>query len=210
MKQYLPTALALICTVLIVSLILMKRNDNTQHANDTATIADFSNHLDAAQTQIAIGNGTILTLSNNLNSSQSALAVFSNRALAAESVVALDSGQLTNLNERIAGMESENQVLTRGITDLTNQMAGLVKQIAVGDASLEQAHKDYSLLENRLRTDVGERLVLERKFDNLSAVQAQMENLKKNPAQEVSAERIYAGLDIEVRSNGALHVVSPY
>jgi hypothetical protein len=35
-----------------------------------------------------------------------------------------------------------------------------------------------------------------------------MQKLKKNPAEAISAESIYAGLDVEVKSN-QLHVISP-
>jgi septal ring factor EnvC (AmiA/AmiB activator) len=106
-------------------------------------------------------------------------------------------------------MESENQTLGRRVMDLTNQVAGLTSQIALTEASLNQANKDYALLENRLRRDVAERIVVERKFNNLSELQAQMQKLKKNPADVISSESIYAGLGVEVKSNGTFHVISP-
>ena len=53
MKQYLSTVLALVCTVLVISLIVMKRGDNAQHENDAGAIAGFSNQLTSAQAQIA-------------------------------------------------------------------------------------------------------------------------------------------------------------
>jgi hypothetical protein len=34
-----------------------------------------------------------------------------------------------------------------------------------------------------------------------------MQKLKKNPAEAISAENIYRGLDVEVKSNGTLHVI---
>ena len=55
---------------------------------------------------------------------------------------------------------------------------------------------------------MAERVVVERKFNNLSELKAQMEKLKNNPAAEISAGSIFAGLDVEVKSN-AFHVISP-
>jgi len=55
---------------------------------------------------------------------------------------------------------------------------------------------------------VAERVVVERKFYNLSELQAQVQNLKENPFYAISPESIYAGLDVEVKSN-TLHVISP-
>jgi len=55
---------------------------------------------------------------------------------------------------------------------------------------------------------VAERVVVERKFNNPPELKAQLENLKQNPAGVISAEGIYAGLDVEVKSN-SFHVISP-
>jgi chromosome segregation ATPase len=187
----------------------MKRGDNAQHENDAGAIAGFSNQLTSAQGQIASCNGTILTLSNRLDESLSASLTLSNHLIEAESTIVLDTKQITNLNRHVAEMESENQTLGRRVMDLTNQVAGLTSQIALTEASLNQANKDYALLENRLRRDVAERIVVERKFNNLSELQAQMQKLKKNPADVISSESIYAGLGVEVKSNGTFHVISP-
>jgi hypothetical protein len=75
-------------------------------------------------------------------------------------------------------------------------------------SNLDLANKNYALLENRLRRDVAARVVVERKFNNPSELRAQLEYLKQHPAEEVSADSIYAGLDVEVVSN-AFHVISP-
>lgn len=208
MKQSLSTALALVCTVLVIALIVMKRGDNAQHEKDAGAMADFSNRLDSAQTQTAIYHGRILTLSNRLDESGSALLTFSNHLTEAESTMALNAEQITNLTRQVAEVESENQASGRRVMDLTNQLAGCTRQIALAEAGLNQANKDYALLENRLRRDVAGRVVVERKFNNLLELQAQMQKLKQHPAEAISAESIYAGLDLEVKSN-AVHVISP-
>lgn len=216
MKQYLSTVLTLVCVVLVISLIVIKHGDNAQQEEDTSAIADFSNQVISAQSQITTRDATILTFSNNLSDSQSTLLACSNHLTEAESTVALDTEQITNLNQQVAEMTSENQTLGRSVMDLTNQMAGLTKQMTLTRASLAQtnkdlvqAGKDYALLENRFRIDVAERVVAERKFNNLSELKTQIRKLKENPAGEVSAENIYTGLNVEVKSNGWFHVISP-
>jgi len=212
MKQYLSIFLALACTVLVVSLIVMKRGDNAQHENDAGAIADFSNQLDSAQIQIATCKGTILVFSNSLDESRSASLTFSNHLIEAESAIVLYTEQITNLKRQAAEVESENQTLGqtlgRRVMDLTNQVAGLAMQIASTGTNLDQANKDYALLENRLRRDVAERIVVERKFKNLTELRGQIWYLEQNPAAAISAESIYADLDVEVKSNGTLHVIS--
>jgi chromosome segregation ATPase len=220
MKQYLSIALTLVCALLVISLVMMKRSDDAQQEKDAGAIADFSNLVDSAQIQIAAGNGTILTFSNSLNESQAASLTFSNQLTAAESAVALDTEQITNLNLHVAELVSENQTLGQRVTDLTNQMTSqmsqmtsqmtaLTRQIALTQTNLDQANKDYVLLENRLRRDVAERVVMQRKFYNRAELQAQLQRLKEDPfVQEISEESIYAGLDVEVKSN-TYHVISP-
>jgi chromosome segregation ATPase len=164
--------------------------------------------LDVAQTQIAFLTGTTITLSNSLDASRSTTLTFSNQWLEAQSNIAVAAEQITNLTRRVAEVEAENQTLSRQVVDLTNQMAGLAGQIALTASNLNQANQDYALLENRLRRDVAERLVVDRKFNNPSELQAQLEYLKHHPAEEISADSIYAGLDVEVKSN-AFHVIAP-
>jgi len=208
MKHYLSTALALVCLGLVISVVMMKRGADAQHDTDAAAIADFSNRLDSAQLQIAFCNGTMLTLSNRLDESWSVSLAFSNHLMEAESTLELAAGQITNLTRQLAAAESENQTLSQHVTDLTNQVAGLTSQIALTETNLSQAYKDYALLENRLRRDVAERVVMQRKFNNLSELQTQVEYLKTHPGGQTSAEKIYFGLDVEVKSN-AFHVIAP-
>ena len=206
--KYLSITFGLGFVALLVSLIFVKQSDNAQHDSDVTAITDFSNRLDAAQTQIAFFTGTTLTLSNNLDKSRSATLTFSNQLMEAQSHIALATDQITNLTRRVADVESKNQTLNRQNSGLTNQLAGLSQKVALTASNLNQANHEYALLENRLRRDVAERLVLERKYNNPSELQAQLEYLKQHPAEEVSADGIYAGLDVEVKSN-AFHVIAP-
>ena len=208
MKHLLSTALALVCIALVISLVVTKRGDNVQRESDAGAVTDFSNRLDSAQIQIATYRGAMLTLSNYLDESRVVSLTLSNHLAEAGSTVARDTEQITNLTRQVAEVTSENQALRQHAADLTNQLADLTSQIALTGTRLAQANMDYALLENRLRRDVAERAVVERKFYNLSELQAQMEKLKNNPGGEVSAGSIYAGLDVEVTSNG-VHVISP-
>ena len=208
MKQYLTTLLTLVCAVLIAALFVIKGGDNAQQEKDAGAIADYSNRLDSAQTQLTSCNATILTLSNRLDESRSASLTFSNHLVEAGSTIARTTEQITNLTQHVAEVESENQTLSRQVMDLTNQMAGLTSRIALTETNLNQVNKNYALLENRLRRDVAERVVVERKFNNPLELQTQTQYLKKHPAAVISADSIYAGLGVEVTSN-AFHIISP-
>ncbi len=188
--KYLPGAFALVCIVLVISLVMVKRSDEAQHENDAGALAGGSNQLTLAQAQITGCNEMLLALSNRLDESVSASWASSNRLTEAESNLDLDTEQITNLTRQVAAVESEKQALDQRVMDLTNQAAGLTRQIASNQVSLEQAHQDYALLENRLRRDVAERLVVERKFNHPAELQAQLQNLKQHPAGVISTEGI--------------------
>ena len=195
---------------------LTKHSDNAQIATDAGVIGDFSNRLDLAQAQITVHEGMILTLSNSLAECTASSLAFSNQLVVALATNVLQADQITGLGQQLATVGTEKQNLAAQITGLTNQMAALQGKLDATQAGLDrtsrtlaQANQDYALLDNRFRRDVAERVVVERKFNNPIELKAQLQLLKTNPAVEVSAERIYAGLDVEVKSNGLAHVISP-
>jgi len=212
MKLFLPIALGVAGLALAIAFFMTKQDDNARHDADVGAIADFSNQLQTAQSQIVNRDGTILTLSNSLVQFQSEASVLSHQLADAQSAIVLDAEQITNLNRQVAKMqelEAGNQALGQRVTELTNQVAGLGHQLVETNQALVQAYKDYALLENRFRIDVGERVAMERKFNNPLELQAQLEKLRTTPAGEISADSIYAGLDVEVKSNGTFHVITP-
>lgn len=211
MKQNLSVFLGLVCAVLVIALIAIKWSGNAQHEKDAGAITDYSNQLFSVQTEVAICHGKLSIISNQFDTCQSASLTLSNQFTEAQSALAAATEQVTDLKRQATQSESEKQTLSQRITELTtstNQVAELTSQIAATQAGLDQANKDYALLENRFRRDVAERVVMERKFNNRWALQSQLEYLKWNPATEISAETIYAGLDVVAKSN-SVYVITP-
>ena len=162
--------------MLAVALYTVKQVAAAQHDSDAGAITDFSNRLDTAQLDLATRNGSMILFSNSLDESRSEALTFSNRLTDAEAGITVDLEQITNLSQHIATLETNNQILVQQTADLTNELAGLSGKIASAQTSLTQtnqdlvqAYKDYGLLENRLRRDVAERVVMERKFSNAVA-----------------------------------------
>jgi DNA anti-recombination protein RmuC len=113
-------------------------------------------------------------------------------------------------------MATTNKAVNRQATELAGQVTTLTQQLSLiqtnfanTDKALAQANKDYSLLENRFRVNVAERLVIQRKFYDPLELQAQLDRLKMDPSGEITDDKIYAGLDVEVKSNGTFHVIEP-
>ncbi len=213
MKSYLTKVLVAVSILLAIGLAATKWSDNAQLDTADNAIDDYSNRLDTAQTQISIRDGTLLMLSNTLAGTSLTL---SNQLAEAQSTVAFQSEQITNLNQQVATTTTENLALGRSVMNLTNQLAALTSRNAETEASLAgantnltQAYKDYAKLENRLRRDVAERLVVQRKFNSIPELQAQLESLKQFPVGVISPEDIYAGLNVVVNADGKFYVISP-
>ncbi len=216
MKSFLTIALGIISVVLVVALFMTKQSDGAQHDTDTAAIADLSNQLSSAQTQLAINSGTLVNLSNNLATCQSGTVTLSNQLADAQSAQANEAEQITNLSAKVAAVETDNQALQQRAAELTNQVTIVTQQLTTATnalvtagQTLNQANTDYILLENRFRKNVAERVVMQRKFNNPEELQQQLARLKEVPSGEITADQIYAGLDVEVRSNGQFHVITP-
>lgn len=209
MKLFLPITLGIVCIALIVFLVKTTREDNARHDTDVNTIASYSNRLDAAESKLNARGQTILTLSNSLEECRSASLALSNQLADTQATILNQSGEITNLNQQLAAVTSEKLALDQQRMSLTNQVGTLTNKLVQTQTTLARANKDYALLENRFRIDVAERLVIQRKFYNPEELQAQMDKLKSHLGVfDVTADQIYAGLNVEVKSN-SFHVITP-
>jgi hypothetical protein len=212
MKHLSTVILGLLCLGLAVSLFVSKGNNDAQHEKDAETITSTSNLLSSSQTEVAAFKGNAITLSNQLETCLSTSLTLSNDLIEAKSALATakegSEQRITDLNRQINRQSTQLETENQSIANLTRQVAELTNQIASARASLLQANKDYVLLDNRFRRDVAERVIVERKFNNLRELKAQIENLQFDPSQEISEDRIREGLDVVVRSN-LCYVIAP-
>jgi chromosome segregation ATPase len=213
MKSNFTKVLLFVSVLLAIGLAATKWSDNSQLDTAATAINDYSNRLDTAQAQISIRDGDLLTLSNTLAETSLTL---SNQLAESLSTGALQAEQITNLNQQVATAAAENQTLSRSVMNLTNQLAALTSRNAQTEASMAQANtnlvqagKDYAQLENRLRRDVAERVVVTRKFNSIPELQTQLRQLEEFPVGVISPENIYAGLDVVVNGDGKFYVISP-
>jgi chromosome segregation ATPase len=216
MKTILLVVLGIVSLALAVTLYLTKQGDSAQHTTDGAAILDLSNELSTAQAQYAANSDTIITLSNSLAQAQSGSLALSNQLADAQSSLSRNADQIASLNTKVTEIETTNQAINQQATALAGQVTALTQQLSLTQTNLAgvnealaQANDQYSLLENRFRINVAERVVMQRKFYNPRELQKQLDSLKNFPSVEVSDDMIYAGLDVEVRSNGTFHVIKP-
>ena len=209
--KYLFIPFVVICIALGFWLMDVQQDAAKQHDDDVSQITDLSNQLTSAQGQVADRESALTVLSNRLDEGRAAFSSLSNRLDEVRSVIPAYLEQITNLTRSVGENEEQNRQLVQYVGELTNQVMDLSGQILMANTNLARMAQEYSLLENRLRRDVAERVVVERNFSNYTVLQMQIERMKMTnaPTKAVMPKDIYAGLNVEIDENGEAHVISP-
>lgn len=209
MKLALIIVLALVAGGLAFWLFQTKQQATAQFAADAGVITDFSNQVNAAQAEIVRRDGSLVTLSNALAECSVSAQAISNQLAAVQADNLQQTEKITGLDHQVAQLTTEKQALFQQAAELTNQLTAVQTKLTQTAASLTEVSRQFGLLENRFRRDVAERTVLERRFNMIPELDAQIAKLQLHPGEWPSPESIYAGLGVEVLSNGNVHVISP-
>ncbi len=204
------------CVGLAVVLGVVKTQDNKQHEEDAKKISDFSSQLDQANTNLNDLRQTNLKLNNDLDANRTAAMQFSNTLAetkgaltAAETAfqnaqlqitnaqiqIATDQSQITNLNGRIASLEAQNQVLDQRANALSETIKSLDSQIAATQLKLATTQTNNAFLEAELKKQIAQREGLERQFNDLKIVRAQVLKLRDDLITARQLEWIREGVD---------------
>ncbi len=230
--------LVVICIGLVVVLVVGKKNSEIQQKKDADTILDFSNQLTTANASLDELRQVNLMLTNDLDASRQTLMTFSNQYVATSASLSNTEAALKTAQDQIAELESRNRVLDQQAAEMTNTIANLSAQIADTQMKLVASETNNAFLENELKRQVAERAELERKFNNLSQMRAQVRKLKDDllvarrlkwmregtdpTRQQRGAQLLMVhtteaqrnvgpaqyDLNVEVGSDGSVHVIS--
>jgi chromosome segregation ATPase len=80
---------------------------------------------------------------------------------------------------KIAELESQNQVLDKQAMDLSTSLTNLTVQIAVTQKKLAASQGDNTFLQGELKRLMAEKAELERQFNDLAVLRAQVSKLKE-------------------------------
>jgi predicted RNase H-like nuclease (RuvC/YqgF family) len=173
------------CVGLAVAVVVLKSQSDARQKAQTNTILEFSNQLDEANLNINDLHQTNLKLNNEIDAKTTVLSTLTNQletvsnSLASTAASLQDAQQqITNLNTRIGDLEAQNQVLDLRATMLSNNIAALDTQIALTQMKLATSQTNNAFLEGELKRQVAERTELERKFNDLKEVRAQVHKLR--------------------------------
>jgi chromosome segregation ATPase len=234
--------LTVVCAGLAVALIAAKKTTHDQLNDKAAAILDISNQLVAANDHVNDLQQVNLVLTNNFIASQHQMAALSNGITQASGALASAKAtlqgaqdQIANLNGRITDLEAQNKVLDDRAAVLTNTIGALNTQITDTEQKLAGSETNNIFLEKELQQQIAQRAELERKFDDLNEVRAQVKKLRdelfvarrlqlmRNGANDqkgaqllvqphsaaASAKTPHYDLNVEVGSDGSVHVIPP-
>jgi len=227
---------------LAVALFASKKVTGDQLKDNAVTILEFSNQLIDANESLDKLQQVNLELTNDLAAIQQQAVQYSNSvsgALAsAKASLQSSQDQIANLNGRVADLEAQNKVLDDRATTLTNTILALNAQITDTERRLANSETNNAFLEKELQRQIAQRADLERKFDDLNELRAQIKKLRdelfvsrrlqlmRNSATELKGAQLlvqsrnttpaaaakpppHYDLNVEVGSDGSVHVIPP-
>jgi predicted nucleic acid-binding Zn-ribbon protein len=180
------------CIGLFIALLATKKSTEVQHTHDAAVMLDFSNQLDAAsinlndmrQVNLMLTNdlstmhAVAETLSNKLAATTSKLATAKDSLAATKDSLVSAQGQIVNLNGRITDLESQNKALDERAADLTNRITALDALITDTQRKLASSETNNTFLAAELQKQMAQKAELERNFNDLNVVRAQVKKLR--------------------------------
>jgi chromosome segregation ATPase len=170
--------LVVVCVGMVVALVAEKNRADKQENKDAYTISDFSNQLATANINLDGLRQVNLILTNDLEAAQQTLTVLSNQYVATSASLSNTTAALKTAQDQIADLESQNQALDQQVANMTNTIANLSTQISETQMKLVESETNNVFLESELKRQVAQKAELERKFNNLSQVRAQVRKLR--------------------------------
>jgi chromosome segregation ATPase len=177
-KQLGIVILVVLCVGLLIALVVGKKQADTQRKKDADTILDFSNQLTTASASLDELRQVNLVLTNDLDASRQTLATFSNQYIATAASLSNTKTTLKAAQDQIADLEAQNQTLDRRSAKMGDAISDLSAQIAETQMKLVESETNNVFLENELKHQVAQKAELERKFNDLSQVRAQVRKLR--------------------------------
>ncbi|HUA38458.1 MAG TPA: hypothetical protein VMA35_08725 [Candidatus Sulfopaludibacter sp.] len=195
--------LVVVCVGMVVVLVAEKKRADTQQKKDSDTILDFSNQLATANLNLDGLRQVNLILTNDLVAAQQTLTVLSNQYVATSASLSNTTTALKTAQDQIADLEAQNQALDQQVVNMTNTIANLSTQIADTQMKLVESETNNTFLENELKRQVAQKVELERKFNNLSQVRAQVRKLRDDLLIARRLQWLREGTDPSQQPKGA-------
>jgi chromosome segregation ATPase len=198
--------LVVVCVGLGVGLISIKRQSDKQRVESVTSIQNFSNKLVVAASQVDETKQVNAELRKDLDTEKKNYSELTNNFSQVSATLAQTEASLRSSEQEIAkrdvkivDLETQNQALDRRAQDLGLEITNLTSRIDDTQKKLLASEGDKSLLEKELKRMVTEKAELERQFNDLIVLRAQVAKLKEEQMiarrMDWTAKGVYAAAE---------------
>jgi len=202
--------LAVICIGLAVVLVTAKKQAGEEKQVATEKIVSLSNEWVQTSSDLREQRQVNIMLTNDLTTARSEFASLSNKLVDVSTTLtktetSLKASQtaVAERDQRIAALETQNRELDERAIDLSAALTNLTTQIEDTQHKLAASEGDKTFLEKELKRLMAEKAELERQFNDLAIMRAQVSKLKEELSVARRLEWIRKGLFAADEQKGA-------
>jgi len=218
MKNQIGLIVAVVlCVGLVVGLVVVHKQAGDQHSKDTDMISDYSNRWVKTSGTLDEQKQVAALLEKDLDSQKKAYAELTNNFTQVSANLTQTSASLVRTNAalqasqqevaqrdtKISQLETQNEALDKQAVDLSTAITNLTTQIASTQRKLAASEGDKAFLEKELKRLMVEKTELERQFNDLTVLRAQVSKLKEELNVARRIEWIRQGLFANIDQKGA-------
>jgi chromosome segregation ATPase len=182
--------LLLLCLGLGVGIMFVKRNASEQRTEDIKQIETLSNQWSKASTDLDEQKKVAVLLEKDLEAKKTDyekslaqltnnVAEVSSKLFKTEADLRVAEKQIKEDNAKIADLESQNQAADRKAAQLSVDLTNLTAQITETQRKLATAEGNQAFLEKQLKQLMADKAELERQFNDITILRAQVSKLKE-------------------------------
>jgi len=167
-------------------------SNSLAHASDQLVEQQRTNLV--LETNLTVRTEELRRASDELVAVRQTLQQVQTAAKAADERAQEAQEELAKREEKITGLETEKDDLTRRMVELNSSITELETKIADTEQKLAKSEGEREFLLAELKRLEGEKLALERRFDDLAALRAQMRKVRDEVAVSKRLDWIRRGI----------------
>jgi chromosome segregation ATPase len=209
--------LVLVCVGLGISLVFINNQATRQEREHAGSIGILSNSVVQLNDQLERQKQVVAELyaererrikeldclTNTYVASLATLSQISKSLTRTEAALKISQEEAAKRDDKIAGLEAQNQALDKQAVDLSTAITNLTAQIEEAKRKLASSEGEKGFLEKELKRLIADKAELERQFNDLAVLRAQVSKLKAELAVARRLEWIRQGLFASNDQRGA-------
>jgi chromosome segregation ATPase len=215
--------LVLVCAGLGIALVAIKNQANQQHRVLTDSNTSLSNDLVQATDQLGRqkqANALLESdreerrkaydaLTNNYTQVVANLTQTSNSLVQTEVALKTSQDEISKRDAKITELQTQNQALDKQALELSTAITNLTTEIDETKRKLAASEGEKGFLEKELKRMMAEKAELERQFNDINVLKAQVSKLKSEMAIARRLDWVRRGVYARTEEKGAQQLIQP-